>query len=186
MAQPQTAAEPFAHARSKPALHPAAKPAASQPRHARPRATPPTFVNHAFKTLYTAPALTQIAWIKTGLGAQDAKTLLARLSIPQGELLAALQIPTATLNRKAKTNAPLAPAETERLLGLARLLGQLQTIVEESGNPAGFNAPSWLSTWLTNPIPALAHACPLTLIGTMTGQSLLAQLLAQMQSAAYA
>lgn len=139
-----------------------------------------------FATLYTAPILTQVEWVKNGLGAQDAKRILAHLQIPQGETLAALQIPAATINRKARTNAPLSPAEGERVLGLGRLLGQVQTMVRESGTQAGFDAAAWLSAWLATPIPALGGARPLDLLDTMTGQALVAQTLAQMQSGAYA
>ena len=139
-----------------------------------------------FVTLYKAPALTQVAWVQSGVGARDAKIILGQLHVPQGEALTALQIPVATMNRKAKTNAPLSPAEGERVLGLGRLFGQLQTMVQESGNPNGFDASAWLSTWMSAPVPALGGARPLDLMGTMTGQALVSQVLSQMQSGAYA
>jgi putative toxin-antitoxin system antitoxin component (TIGR02293 family) len=139
----------------------------------------------AFVTLYKAPDLTRIKWVKS-VGAHDAKVILAQLRVPQGEALSALHIPVATVNRKAKTNAPLTPAEGERVLGFGRLLGQIQTMVRESGNPEGFNASAWLSAWMTAPVPALSGARPLDLMDTMTGQALVSQLLSQMQSGAYA
>jgi hypothetical protein len=70
-----------------------------------------------FVALYKAPVLTQVAWVKTGVGARLAKVILGQLRVPQGEALTALQISVATVNRKAKTNAPLSPAEGERVLG---------------------------------------------------------------------
>lgn len=139
-----------------------------------------------FVTLYKAPVLTQVEWIKSGLGARDAKAILGQLRVPQGEALTALHIPVATVNRKAKTNAPLSPAEGERVLGVGRLLGQLQTMVRESGNLEGFDASAWLSAWMSAPVPALGGARPLDLMDTMTGQALVSQVLAQMQSGAYA
>jgi putative toxin-antitoxin system antitoxin component (TIGR02293 family) len=139
-----------------------------------------------FVRLYKAPVLTQVEWAKSGLGARDAKVILAQLRVPQGDALTALHIPVATVNRKAKTNAPLSPAEGERVLGLGRLLGQLQTMVRESGNPEGFDASAWLSAWMSAPVPALGGARPLDLMDTMTGQALVSQVLAQVQSGAYA
>jgi putative toxin-antitoxin system antitoxin component (TIGR02293 family) len=133
-----------------------------------------------------APVLTQVAWVKTGVGARLAKVILGQLRVPQGEALTALQISVATVNRKAKTNAPLSPAEGERVLGVGRLLGQLQTMVRESGNPEGFDASAWLSAWMSAPVPALGGTRPLDLMDTMTGQALVSQVLAQMQSGAYA
>ena len=139
-----------------------------------------------FVTLYKASGLTQVEWVKSGVGARDAKLILAQLRVPQGEALTALQIPVATVNRKAKTNAHLSSAEGERVLGVGRLLGQLQTMVQESGNPDAFDASAWLSAWMTTPIPALGGARPLDLMDTMTGQALVSQVIAQMQSGAYA
>lgn len=140
----------------------------------------------SFVTLYKAAVLTQIEWVKSGVGARDAKVILGQLRVPQGEALVALQIPVATVNRKAKTNAPLSAAESERVLGVGRLLGQLQTMVRESGNPEDFDASAWLSAWMSAPVPALGGARPLDLMDTMTGQALVSQVLAQMQSGAYA
>ena len=139
-----------------------------------------------FVTLYKAPVLMQVEWVKGGVGAHDAKAILGQLRVPQGEALAALQIPVATVNRKARTNAHLSPAESERVLGVGRLLGQVQTMVRESGNPEGFDAAAWLSAWMSAPVPALGGARPLDLMDTMTGQALVSQVVAQMQSGAYA
>ena len=139
-----------------------------------------------FVTLYKASALTQIQWVKNGVSARDAKVILGQLRVPQREALTALQIPVATVNRKAKTNAHLSAAESERVLGVGRLLGQLQTMIRESGNLDGFDASAWLSAWMSAPVPALGGARPLDLMDTMTGQALVSQVIAQMQSGAYA
>jgi putative toxin-antitoxin system antitoxin component (TIGR02293 family) len=144
-----------------------------------------TPTEEGFAALYKAPDLTRVEWVKS-MGAHDAKIILAQLRVPQGEVLTALHIPVATVNRKAKTNAPLSPAEGERVLGFGRLLGQVQTIVRESGNPEGFDASAWLSAWMSAPAPALGGARPLDLMDTMTGQALVSQALSQMQSSAYA
>lgn len=139
-----------------------------------------------FVSLYKASVLTQVEWIKSGVDARVAKVILGQLRVPQGETLTALRIPAATVNRKAKTNAPLSAAESERVLGVGRLLGQLQTMVRESGNREDFDASAWLSAWMGAPVPALGNARPLDLMDTMTGQALVSQVLAQMQSSAYA
>lgn len=139
-----------------------------------------------FVALYQAPVLMQVKWVKRGIGARTAKVILSQLRVPTGEVLIALQIPVATVNRKAKTDAPLSAAEGERVLGVGRLLGQLQTMVRESGDPEGFDASAWLSAWMSAPVPALGGARPLDLLDTMTGQALVSQVLAQMQSGAYA
>jgi uncharacterized protein (DUF2384 family) len=76
--------------------------------------------------------------------------------------------------------------EHERALGIARLTGQLQAIVEESGQPEGFDAAAWMSWWLREPLPALGGVRPLDLLDTTEGQTLVSTILAQIQSGAYA
>ena len=139
-----------------------------------------------FVTLYHAPTLTQVGWVKNGIAARDADLILGQLRFPKGAALNALQIPVATMNRKIRENAQLSPAEGERVLGVGRLLGQLQAMVQESGQPECFDAPAWLSEWMSSPVPALGGTRPLDLMDTMTGQGLVSQTLAQMQSGAYA
>lgn len=69
---------------------------------------------------------------------------------------------------------------------MARLVGQIQAIVEESGDPEGFDAAAWLSRWLNEPLPALGGVCPLDMLDTIEGQSLVSASLARIQGVAYA
>ena len=67
-----------------------------------------------------------------------------------------------------------------------QLLGQVQRIIDESGDPAGFDAKAWLTEWLDRPLPAFGGAKPRELMATVEGQQLVSQAIAQMQSGAYA
>jgi uncharacterized protein (DUF2384 family) len=69
---------------------------------------------------------------------------------------------------------------------MAKLVGQLEAIVEESGEPEGFDAAAWMSRWLREPVPALGGARPIELMDTMEGQALVSAVLSQIQSGAYA
>jgi uncharacterized protein (DUF2384 family) len=79
----------------------------------------------------------------------------------------------------------LSTAEASRALGLARLIGQVQTIVDESGDGAGFDAAGWTGRWLERPLAALAGQRPADLMSTADGQDVLRQMVARMQSSAY-
>ena len=92
----------------------------------------------------------------------------------------------ATLNRRVKSKDRLPPTDSERVLCVARLVAQIQNIVNESGNPLGFDAAAWMSRWLNEPLPALGGVSPLDLLDTMEGQALVSNTLAQIQSGAYA
>ena len=71
-------------------------------------------------------------------------------------------------------------------IGVARLVAQVQRIVDESGDPEGFDATAWTSRWLDEPLPALNGVCPVDLLDTMEGQALVSNAIAQIQSGAYA
>jgi putative toxin-antitoxin system antitoxin component (TIGR02293 family) len=136
--------------------------------------------------LWRAPPVERIQAIKAGVPAREVKRFVAELHLDQNVMFSALNLKTATVNRKAAKNQVLSSDESERVLGLAKLVGQLEAMVEESGDPEGFDAPGWLSGWLRQPLPALGGNRPIELLDTMEGQAVVSQALAQMQSGAYA
>lgn len=136
--------------------------------------------------VFRASPLERIDMIKHGLPAVEAKRIIADLAIGQGAALKALNLSTATVNKKAKQAHTLSPAESERVIGIARLVGQLEAMIQESGNPKGFDAVAWMSRWLQEPLSSLGGARPIDLMDTMEGQTLVSTALAQMQGGAYA
>ena len=145
-----------------------------------------TSAKNRYRDLYRTRPLELIAKIKQGVSAAEAKLVIADLRLGQGEAMKALNLSQATVNRKAKQAKSLTPDESERVIGAAKLVGQLQAMVEDSGEPAGFDAAAWLSQWLREPIPALGGIRPVDLMDTMEGQALVSQTLAQMEGGAYA
>ncbi len=136
--------------------------------------------------LYRAEPTDRIRMVKEGISAWVAKRLVTDLYVEQQTLFSALNLSTATVNRKAIRREALASNEGERVLGVAKLVGQLQAILEESGDPKGFDARAWISSWLREPLPALGGARPLDMLDTMEGQALVSDALARIQSGAYA
>lgn len=136
--------------------------------------------------LFRAAPLDRIKLVKSRLPASQAKTIISDLAMPAGSASRALHLSVSTLNRKAKAREALTQDESERVLGLARLIGQVQAMVDELGDPSGFDARAWTARWLSEPLPALAGARPLDLMDTMEGQSLVSETLARIQSGAYA
>jgi putative toxin-antitoxin system antitoxin component (TIGR02293 family) len=140
----------------------------------------------SYLAVYRASPLERISMIKRGVRAADVKHVIADLAIAQGTALKALNLSQATVNKKAKQGQTLSPDESERVIGLARLVGQLEAIVQESGNAQGFDATAWMSRWLNEPLAALGGVRPIDLMDTMEGQGVVSNALAQMQSGAYA
>ncbi len=140
----------------------------------------------AYNRLRQIPPAELVIMIKACLSAVEAKAWLETATLGRNETLKALDLPIATFNRKVKEKGRLSPAESERVLGFARLVGQLQIIVRDAGGPADFDAKAWLGRWLSEPLPALGHARPMDFMDTMEGQKLVSQSLAQIGSGAYA
>jgi len=138
-----------------------------------------------YMEVYRSSPQMRITIVRTGVKASDAKKIISDLRLDQQTLFGALNLKTATVNRKAARDEALSTEESERVLGIASLVGQLEAIVAESGNPEGFDAAQWLSRWLREPLPALGGEKPLSLLDTITGQSLVSDALAQMQSGAF-
>lgn len=70
--------------------------------------------------------------------------------------------------------------------GRQRLIDQVEAMVAESGALEGFDSAKWLASWLQTPNPALGGRLPSEYMHRPEGQQMLSQLLAQMQSGAYA
>jgi uncharacterized protein (DUF2384 family) len=148
----------------------------------------------SYGQLFRAPPMERIALIRRGVPAAEAKAWLEIGPLGRSAALQALDLPVATFNRKVKAGGTLSQAESERVIGFARLVGQVEAMiedaggpamVEESGGPKGFDAKAWLAGWLVTPVAALGGAVPLDLLGTMEGQALVSQVLSQMASGAY-
>lgn len=128
----------------------------------------------------------RIALIRQGIPASMIGNLSSRMGMSKESLLSSLGLSRATISRKEKDATVLSRDESERVLGVETLIGLVQSMVEQSGDPLGFDAARWLSDWLTRPLPALGGATPASYMDTFEGQKLVAELLAMSQSGAYA
>ena len=128
----------------------------------------------------------RIGLIRQGIPASMIASLSRRMDMSKENLLSYLGLPRATISRKERDAALLSKDESERVLGIETLISIVQTMVEESGDPAGFDAARWVSQWLTKPLPALGGATPASYMDTFEGQKLVSELLSMSQSGAYA
>ncbi len=128
----------------------------------------------------------RIGMVKSGLPARLLTTLADDMHVPRERLYAWLGIARTTANRKVKDDAILSQDESERVLGIASLVGQVQRIVHESGRTQGFDAARWTADWLEEPNDALGGRTPGELMDTADGRTLVSGLVARMQSGAYA
>ena len=152
----------------------------------RTRQVGPSLLSDVYTMLYRTEVMFRIGLITRGVLATDATQWLDMPMLGRNNTLKALDLSIATFNKKVKANATLSAAESERIVGFARLVGQVETIVDDAGDPSGFDARAWLARWLTEPLPALGNAKPIDFMNTMEGQTLVSRILAQVASGAYA
>ena len=139
-----------------------------------------------YESVYQLAPQDRIQVIKRGIPAGYIDALSARMDIPKENLILFLGFSSATINRKVREHRTLSSHESERVLGIEYLIGQVDQMVRESGNPEQFDAARWVSNWLSSPLPALGGETPASYMDTVEGQKLVSNLLAQAQSGAYA
>jgi putative toxin-antitoxin system antitoxin component (TIGR02293 family) len=139
----------------------------------------------SFVRFYEFDPIQRVQVIKQGLPATVPGAIAERMGISKDRLYLTLGLPRATVERKVRESKPLSPEESSRVLGMGRLVGQVQRMVEESGRPDGFDAGAWVARWMERPVPALGGRRPAELMDTAEGQALVANVLARAQSGAY-
>jgi putative toxin-antitoxin system antitoxin component (TIGR02293 family) len=137
-------------------------------------------------TLYRASTVERVNIVKRGVPAAYLMVLTTCMAIPKEKLYRTIGLMRATVDRKARERKVLNQDESERVMGIARLVGQAQSLVQESGGPENFDGAKWLAAWLDRPLPALDGRRPSEFMDTAEGRSLVSDLLAQQQSGAYA
>jgi putative toxin-antitoxin system antitoxin component (TIGR02293 family) len=152
----------------------------------RAKARPAPSGKGRYLVYFNAEPMQRVDWVRSGAPATLVEELAQSMAITKERLVNTLALSRATVDRKVRENKRLSPDETARLLGMARLVGQVEAMVAESGDPTGFDAAQWLSGWLDRPLPALGHRRPAELMDTTDGQSIVSNLLARAQSGAFA
>jgi len=140
----------------------------------------------AFMVIGRAGSLERAESVRHGLSPRVFVNLAASLRLPQTTLLDNLGLPHSTMKRKAQHDELLGRLESERVMGVARLVGLVQSMVEESGESESFDAAQWLGQWIQVPVPALGGRTPADMLDTAAGQEEVARLLRQAQAGVYA
>jgi putative toxin-antitoxin system antitoxin component (TIGR02293 family) len=140
----------------------------------------------AYAGIFDVDRVGRIGAVKAGLPAKLLVVLAEDMQITRERLYRWLGLARATANRKVQAGEVLNQDESERALGMAHLIGQVEKIVAESGDPVGFDAALWTAQWLGQPNKALRGQPPGEFMDTADGRALVAGLIAQMQAGTYA
>ena len=134
---------------------------------------------------YKMDFVAKIAAIRSGVPAQRVGELSSIMDMPKEALMDSLGLSRATVNRKVQREQTLSPEESERLIGIQGLIGQVQAMIDTESSP-DFDSAKWLATWLAAPLPALGGVRPASFMDTVEGQKYVSKLLEMAQSGAYA
>jgi len=140
-----------------------------------------------FVRVYEFGPMEMVVVIRKGLSSKELVRTSRALHLPKEHIYKMLRLPPSTTKRKLTQNEAFSPDQSERILGLQKLIGQVEVMVAESGDPnVAFDAGAWVARWLDEPSPALGNQKPGDFMDTVAGQAMVANLLAKMQSGAYA
>ena len=177
---------------AKPTVSKARKPAASSTRvrQAAPgkstgrvlKSSGRTIVQPDFLAVYRMPLTERVALVHQGVKAQMFKGMVEAMQLSQDVLSRLLRIPVATVNRRAARDEALSVDESERVVNMVSLVGQVEAMV---GPVEGFNAAHWLAGWIEQPVPALGGRRPAEFLDTSSGIALVSSVLAAIEGGAY-
>jgi len=142
-----------------------------------------------FRALEECTPLERVALLRAGVPADLIPLLVEAMGISREQLYETVGLARSTGDRKLKKGQFFDVGQGEALLETARLIGQLQRMLEQSGDPdlpEAFSAARWFAGWLYDPLPALGGRAPAELMDTAEGRSVVSRLLLQMQTGAYA
>lgn len=115
------------------------------------------------------------------------KDLSKRMDLTASRIFHILGVPKATAEKKAAAGELVTGRGGQAAVGMIKLLGLAQSIVENSKAPQArdFDAARWFGQWIERPQPSLGGRKPADLIDTPTGVEMVARLLGSIESGAY-
>ncbi len=137
-------------------------------------------------SLHRADPMERVELARAGVPAAALGVIARDMGIARDKLYATIGVPRATMERKVREQRRLSPDESERVLGVARLVAQVEQMVGDAGAARDFAAARWVAAWLDTPLPALGGGRPASLMDTAAGREIVANLVGQLESGAYA
>jgi len=149
--------------------------------------TPRLGIDAFLRQVHDATPLQIIEIERQGIAVSFIADLSKRMDIPSSRVFSMLRIPKATAARKTSEDTMIDGRAGQATVGMARLLGLAQDIVDDSTAPdaAGFDTLKWLGQWVERPQPALGGRKPAEFLDTPTGVSLVSRVLGSLQSGAF-
>jgi hypothetical protein len=99
-----------------------------------------------FSAMIRLTPLVHVQVIRRGVCAVGGKDIVRMMAALRDKVFNILKLSITSVNRKANPDQKLPPEDGERIVGVANLIGQVQTMVEQSGATAGFEFAGLLAS----------------------------------------
>lgn len=144
-------------------------------------------VDAYLKQVHEATPVQMVQMERVGVAGTFIVDLSKRMELPTSRVFEMLRIPPATAARKSTAGALLDGRGGLAAIGMIKLLGIAQDIVEDStaAEASNFDTVKWLGQWIERPQAALGGRKPADYLDTPTGVEIVAQVLGAIRSGAY-
>lgn len=144
-------------------------------------------VDAYLKQVHEATPVQMVQMERVGVAGTFIVDLSKRMALPTSRVFEMLRIPPATAARKSTAGALLDGRGGLAAIGMIKLLGIAQDIVDEStaAEASNFDTVKWLGQWIERPQAALGGRKPADYLDTPTGVEIVAQVLGAIRSGAY-
>jgi uncharacterized protein (DUF2384 family) len=136
--------------------------------------------------IHLADGWTRIAVVEHRVPVRLVRDLAALMDVPLDYLMRILGLAPTTPKMRAKPLKLLSVADSDRVVGMARLVGFAAVMAQAVGDTGDFDPARWIIRWLESPLPALGGRCAAEFMSTRSGQSLVDDMLQRTTGAAYA
>ena len=134
---------------------------------------------------YEAPLAERTELVRRGVPANWLLESQQAMALTRNALCELLGLKVSTVNRKLLNRSLLNPDESERLMGLQRLIGQVEVLVRDCGDGSPFEAGRLLADCLDRPNRALAGVRPAAFMDTAEGREQVGRLIGAQRSGSY-
>lgn len=134
---------------------------------------------------HEAPLAVRMDLLRRGVPANWLRQSEQAMTLTRSSLCNLLGLKVSTMNRKLLKRCLLNPDESERLMGLQHLIGQVEAVVRDCGDGSRFDAGRWLADWLQRPNRALGGDLPAEFMDTAVGREQVGRLIGAQRSGSY-
>jgi putative toxin-antitoxin system antitoxin component (TIGR02293 family) len=124
---------------------------------------------------------------RSGVSPRFLADLAKRIGLTAARVYAIVGVSSSTVLRLAAKGSKVNGAAGLAAVGMAKLLGKAQAMVQRSTSPdaRSFDVGKWFGQWIECPTAALGGRKPAELIATPTGLEVVSRILGAMESGAY-